>query len=945
MNSDKVRDLQRDNPILTRLIDSSLDGIVMTDEQGRVIVWNPALEQLTGIPYTSAAGQYIWDILSRLTPEPYPFPEQFEIERTFIQRFLASGIADGSNQFYERSIQCSDQTIRTVEVSVFSVPTDDGFRLANILHDVTSRKATERQLSTLLRAVEQSPTTVLITDSDGQIEYANPRLTELTGYTLDEVRGNTPRVFKSEYTSPEVYQELWKTIKNGQPWRGQLLNRKKNGDLFWEDIRISPVFDEQGSISQFISIKEDITARKEAEQRLQESESSLNRSQELALVGDWTWYTQTNTLRWSDQMYRIFGVDKATFTGDLNTVIAAAIHPDDRARVFAANQAVLDENKPNAMEYRVIWRDGSTRYIWAQPGDRIVDDQGNIIALSGIVQDMTERKLAEMRLHESERFARSTVDALSTEIAILDELGNIMTVNRAWCDFASTNSTDTDKLCEGVNYLAVLAAVDPANIEDKSAATAFEAGLRAVLSGDRDEFSLEYPCHSPTEQRWFTASITRFAGEGPVRLVVAHENITERKLAELAILEANQQLASLHEAVAQQNSVLEQTVLKRTNELRHLNDRMATILNNISDAIILLDANNHIETTNLAFDHMFGYGRDEVFGQPLQIIADLNSVQELIQAKMVTRARQESQRIQIKAQHKDGRTFDADIALAHVRDNGGHLVCSIRDITSLKEVDRAKDAFLSMVSHELRTPISTIVFGADTLTNYYDRISDEKRLEKITQIRQQANIVTELITSILDTARFDSSRAMRQSEQVDFRQTLHTVVAELMPQAEARGQQLKVLTDDSASRVIMADRTDLARIWRNLLSNAIKYSREGSTIRTHLYASAGADPSMTDSLPDLSSFGDCLPADFSTSNYLIGLVEDNGPGISEQDLPQLFTRFFRGWAATTDIPGTGLGLSLVRDILRSYNGDIAVHSMPESGTTFCFWLPIDNPAA
>lgn len=805
MNSDNERNLQRENQSLTRLVACSLDGIIMTDEQGRIVEWNPALEQLTGIPYSSVAGQHIWEILSRLTPAPHQSSEQAALEKAFIQELLMSETMNGSNEYHERQIQGADQTIRTVEVSVFTVPTDHGYRLANIIRDVTSSRAAERQLRTLLRAVEQSPTTVVITDSDGHIEYANPRLTELTGYTLDEVCGKTPRVFKSGHTPVEVYQELWKTIKSGQQWRGQFLNRKKNGDMFWEDIGISPVFDEQGSITQFVAIKEDITARKEAEQRLRESESSLNRSQELALVGDWTWYTQTNTVRWSDEMYRIFGVDQASFTGDLNAVITAAIHPDDRASVFAANQAVLDENKPNALEYRVIWKDGSIHYIWAQPGDRVLDEQGNIVSLSGIVQD-----------------------------------------------------------------------------------------------------------------------------------------ITERKLAELAVLKASQELATLHQAVEQQNIHLEQTVNERTAQLRHLNDRMATILNNVSDAIILLDADNHIETTNLSFDRLFGYDRDEVFGKPLRIIAALNFEQELIKAKQAVRDGHESQRVYIKAKCKDNQTFDADIAIAYVKDNGGHLICSVRDITYLKEVERAKDAFVSMVSHELRTPITAMVLGSETLSHYYDRLSDEKRLQKIAQLRQQAGVLAELVTAILDTARFDSNKAARESVPVDVRQTLREVVAELTPQAEANGQRLEVRTEEADSMIIPADHADLTRIWRNLISNAIKYTGNGSSIKAHLYAPDHAAQSATVSLPDLSLFNGSVPADIKAGKYIIGMVEDNGPGIREQDLNQLFTRFFRGWAASTDIPGTGLGLSLVKDILKAYGGDIAVHSLPDRGTTFCFWLPV-NP--
>jgi signal transduction histidine kinase len=138
--------------------------------------------------------------------------------------------------------------------------------------------------------------------------------------------------------------------------------------------------------------------------------------------------------------------------------------------------------------------------------------------------------------------------------------------------------------------------------------------------------------------------------------------------------------------------------------------------------------------------------------------------------------------------------------------------------------------------------------------------------------------------------------------------------------------------------VVWADKTDIARIWRNLISNAIKYSGEHKSIRVWL-----RNPGFCESacLPQCTALRSQLPLDIDSGRYIVGFVQDNGPGIAEQDQLQLFTRFFRGWAAGTNIPGTGLGLSLVRDILTAYHGDIIVHSAPNQGTTFCFWLPVE----
>ncbi|HEY4744026.1 MAG TPA: PAS domain S-box protein [Desulfuromonadaceae bacterium] len=134
----------------------------------------------------------------------------------------------------------------------------------------------------LSRAVEQSTSMVMITDADGTIEYVNSKFAELTGYTADEVRGNTPHILKSDATSPEQYGELRRAIVSGKEWHGKLLIRKKNGETFWAAISASPILDEAGAITHFVAIIEDITARMRTEQEIIELNSALTtRAQEL----------------------------------------------------------------------------------------------------------------------------------------------------------------------------------------------------------------------------------------------------------------------------------------------------------------------------------------------------------------------------------------------------------------------------------------------------------------------------------------------------------------------------------------------------------------------------------------------------------------------------------------------------------------------------------------
>ncbi len=134
--------------------------------------------------------------------------------------------------------------------------------------EVTERRRAEGELRKLVRAVEHSASTIVITDTTPRIEYVNPAFTQATGYTVDEVRGKNPRFLKSGRHSREFYQELWATLLRGEVWRGEFINRRKNGELYYEATRITPVRDESGQITHYIAVKDDITDRKRSEEAL-----------------------------------------------------------------------------------------------------------------------------------------------------------------------------------------------------------------------------------------------------------------------------------------------------------------------------------------------------------------------------------------------------------------------------------------------------------------------------------------------------------------------------------------------------------------------------------------------------------------------------------------------------------------------------------------------------
>jgi PAS domain S-box-containing protein len=149
------------------------------------------------------------------------------------------------------------------------------------VENITDKKNFEQRLKNLSRAVEQSPSSIVITDTKGNIEYVNPKFCEVTGYSFDELIGQNPRIIKSDYKSSADYQKMWEVIGAGNEWHGEFLNKKKSGELFWEQASISPITNDDGVITNFLAIKEDVTQRKLFEEELIRAKESAEKADKL----------------------------------------------------------------------------------------------------------------------------------------------------------------------------------------------------------------------------------------------------------------------------------------------------------------------------------------------------------------------------------------------------------------------------------------------------------------------------------------------------------------------------------------------------------------------------------------------------------------------------------------------------------------------------------------
>ncbi len=301
-----------------------------------------------------------------------------------------------------------------------------------------------------------------------------------------------------------------------------------------------------------------------AEKALQENEKRLLQAQRVARLGFWDWEIVTDNLYWSDEIYRIFGVDPDQFGASYDAFLEA-VHPEDRRFVQQRVDDAVQCDSAYSIDHRVVRPDGQVRYVH-EDGVVMRGPQGRPKRMIGTVVDITERKEAELALAESERFARSTIDALRGHLAILDEHGTILAVNQAWRDFGAERCLNQQQLCEGASYLAVC---DQTVGDCSKEAGLIAAGIRSVIAGQKPEFSLEYSCHSPGEERWCIARVTRFQGDGPVRVVIVHDDITELKRAEESLHRKNTDVQLL------------QSIAVAANEAADVDEAMQTALDEV----------------------------------------------------------------------------------------------------------------------------------------------------------------------------------------------------------------------------------------------------------------------------------------------------------------------------------------------------------------------------
>ena len=878
---------------LAAAIDQAVEAIVITDRDGSILYVNPAFTRMTGYSSQEAIGQN-----PRLVKSGRQDPAYY---RSLWETIRAGGVWKGElvNQRKDGTTYAEEMTIAPVRDS-----RGDIVRYIALKQDVTERRAAE-DLQRLLAAIVASSDDAIIGKTlDGTIRSWNTGAETMYGYRADEVIGRSISILLPLGRSDEL-PEILESVRSGRGrFHFETVRLTKEGRQLDVSITISPVRNDLGSVVGAATIARDISERRRAESALRASEQRYRRHVERNAAGFDRSTLDGRPLECNDSMVRIMGyesqkdflshppedfyfdpadrramlkllLESRTFTNQearlrrkdgtsvwalLNGTLVEheseegwiettliditerklaeeamreseerfrimadtcptmmwvtnaaganrfvnrtyleffgttseevhgntwqqVIHPDDAAAYLAAFQQAIEQRSPFRAQARVRRADGEWRWIACHAEPRL-SAGGEFLGHGGVSTDITDRKQAEQALRDSQEFAKSTVDALPSNVCVLDEAGTVIAANQTWYDFADANMSGDSaeargdapgrgRFGEGANYLAVC---DRAVGPDAGEAAEFAAGIRDVLHGRRQQYSLEYPCHSDNEQRWFIGKVTRFMSNGLPRILIQHVNITKQKMAEEALRAAK-------------------------------------------------------ETAEAA--------------------------------------------------------------------------------------SQAKSEFLANMSHELRTPMNGIM-GMTALALDTD-LSPEQRVY-LSTVKDSADSLLGVINTILDFSRITAGKLDVEAIEFGLQDLLEPVLKTLTVWAHEKSLALKCQVGPDVPHTLVGDARLLCQIIVNLVGNGIKFTEKGEVV--------------------LQVEREKEDEDLVRLHFR---VRDTGIGIPVEKQAAIFDAFAQADSSLTrSYGGTGLGLTIAGRLVELMGGRIWLQSMPGAGTTvhFTAWFGI-----
>jgi len=771
--------------------------------------------------------------------------------------------------------------------------------------------------------VLNAPIGIFTSVPEGYYLSVNQAMARMFGYeTREEMIDNVKDISKQIYADPgdrRQMEELLYRQKEVSEYEFQAV--RKDGSVFWASLTVSVVQDTYQAISYYQGFVRDITERKRSEHRTWHLNRVLSANRNVnqlitvekdpyrLIQGACNRLTETqgydsawialldNTGAWSGWaqagLENVFLSLKEEFRrGELPPCARKALKRSDivvnRDSESNCAQCPLVGAVPGSARITVpIAHQGRTYGVMALslPVSYAEDEYeweltqklaGDIAFALYTIGHEEGRVRNETALQESERFLRYTLDGLSAHIAVLNAQGDIVQVNKAWSNFAENSGIPSERVSNGVNYLNVCF---QATGDFSQGALSFAHGIKMVLNGEKEFFAEEYPCPTPEGERWFIGRITPFPDEPPRRVVVSHEEFTERKKAEKA--------------------------------LRLSESRFRTLIEDSPDAICIIVDEVFVYLNEAAVELFGADSKDQLLGQTtLQYVHPNRQNMAKENFRIVTQEEKRITKIENVFLKMNGSEIQVEVNVAPiVYNNQKGAIIFARDISERKELEKAREDIERICRHDLKTPLCGIQWLPQAM------LSDENLTDKQKNNLQQIYTTSQRMMDILDMSlklfQIENGEYRVKFVSVDIIRVIKEIRNDLNSLFKTMNTQLSLSIagqDNNNSVCILGEELLCYTMLSNLIKNAAENIQNGQEVKISLE---------------------------EKSLQKVGITIYN-PGAIPENIQK---RFGQKYSTASQQGGTGLGVYSARLIANAMHGRFNWSSSSESGTYIFLELP------
>lgn len=518
-------------------------------------------------------------------------------------------------------------------------------------------------------------------DKSGIITFVNDNFVTISGYSAAELIGQTHRIINSGFHPPAFWADMWKTIASGRIWRAEVKNKSKAGAYYWVDTFIMPFLNEDGRVREFLSIRNDITERKRTEEELHRNKILLDKANEIASIGYWTYDQKEDQITWNEQTLQILGLP-ADFAGNLKSFLKL-VHPDEIDKVSDAIEKTIQEGCDYNIDHRIITFRGEVRWVHEE-GKVILDEYNRVSIILGVIQDITIRKEIERNLLSYYEKFQILSKATNDAIWDWDVQNDVITWNHGLETLFGYKEREIADV-----YTWWQNKIHP---EDKGFVIA------QILKCFEDKAvnwsaTYRYKCANQEFKHVLDRAYIIYQDDRPLRMIGAIQDITER--------------------------------VESTREI----EKLSLVASKTNNAVTITDENGSVEWVNDSFTAITGYRLEEVRGKNMRLLQGPQT--DPITVKRIGDRLKQGKTVseELINYTRQGKKFwlKLDISPVFNVDKSVRNFISVHsDITKLKEYEDS----ISSIARELASLIENAnvpIFGvsADGRINEWNKVTAE----------------------------------------------------------------------------------------------------------------------------------------------------------------------------------------------------------------------------